>query len=180
MVFDITHLKKIRKQLGLTQHQFAQRASISQSMVAKIESGKLDPTYSYVQKIEQTLQTLNKQEEKEAYQIMHKKVITVSPKEKVSHAIRLLTQHNISQIPILQGTHIVGLISESSLLNHAQEDAEKLCVNEVMLDSPPTIARSTKQSVIIALLKFYPILIVQEKGKMCGVITKADLIKHMS
>ena len=51
MVFDITHLKKIRKQLDLTQYAFAKEAGISQSMVAKIESGKLDPTYSYIKKI---------------------------------------------------------------------------------------------------------------------------------
>ena len=52
MVFDITQLRKIRKQLDMTQHKLAKELEISQSMVAKIESGKLDPTYSYVKKIE--------------------------------------------------------------------------------------------------------------------------------
>ncbi len=44
MLFNIEHLKKIRKQLNLTQHQFAKESGVSQSMVAKIESNKLDPT----------------------------------------------------------------------------------------------------------------------------------------
>ena len=66
MVFDITQLKKIRKQLDLTQHQFAKNSGVSQSMIAKIEAGKLDPTYSYVRKIEDAMSSLTKHKEKEA------------------------------------------------------------------------------------------------------------------
>jgi len=81
MVFDITYLKKIRKQLNLTQHQFAKESQVSQSMIAKIESGKLDPTYSYVKKIEQVIQNLTKHYEKEAKDIMHKNIISVTTNE---------------------------------------------------------------------------------------------------
>ena len=65
MVFDISQLKKIRKQLDLTQFQFAKKAGISQSMIAKIESNKLDPTYSKVKKIELALELLTKHGEKQ-------------------------------------------------------------------------------------------------------------------
>ena len=70
MVFDITHIRKIRKQLDMTQHALSKEIGISQSMVAKIESGRLDPTYSYVKKIEEALSRLTKHEEKEAKDIM--------------------------------------------------------------------------------------------------------------
>src|SRR3989338_1600857 len=41
MIFDISHLKKISNQLNMTQQQFALKAGISQSMIAKIEAVKL-------------------------------------------------------------------------------------------------------------------------------------------
>ena len=83
MVFDISQIKKIRRQLGLTQHAFAKHSGISQSMVAKIESGKLDPTYSKVRQIEQALTALSHDQEKKAEEIMTKKVVSVHHDEKV-------------------------------------------------------------------------------------------------
>ena len=77
MVFDITQLKKIRKQVNLTQFQFAQKAGVSQSMIAKIESGRLDPTYTKVKKIENALNDLTRSHEKEARDFCNKGPISV-------------------------------------------------------------------------------------------------------
>lgn len=180
MVFDITHLKKIRKQLNLTQHQFAKEAQISQSMVAKIESGKLDPTYSYVKKIENALEQLAKhKEEKTAKDIMHKNIITISKNEEIKDIIKLFSKHNISQIPVKEKERIIGLVTESSIINNLEKNLANKIVEEVMEESPPIITTSAKLEAILSLLKFYPILIVQEKGKPVGVITKADIIKNL-
>ena len=48
-----------------------------------------------------------------------------------------------------------------------------------MEEPPPLITKTTKLEAITSFLKFYPILIVQEKGKPIGVITKADILKHL-
>lgn len=179
MVFDITHLKKLRQQLGLTQHAFAQKAGISQSMVAKIEAGRLDPTYSSVKKIEQALNSLTTHQELAAKDIMHPKVITVSQDEPVKHVIKLLAVHAISQVPVVdqRGT-VLGLVTESSLLEHPHHLAAKR-VEEIMTDSPPIIAPTTSLSVILQLLKFFPLVLVSKEGKLIGVITKADILKHL-
>ena len=177
MVFDITHLKKIRKQLGLTQHEFAKKAGVSQSMVAKIEAGKLDPTYSYVLKIEQAIAFLTKHEEQEAQEIMTRNVITVAQPERVCDAIQLLMKHDISQIPVVEGSTVVGLITESDLLGIPSNEMMEKRVRDVMKESPPIISPHTKLSVILSLLKFYPIILVKDTGKLRGVITKADVLR---
>ena len=179
MVFDITNLKRIRKQLNLTQHEFAKKAGISQSMVAKIESGKLDPTYSYVKKIEQAIEQLTKTEELGAKDIMNTKVITVNKDEKVKNIIKLLTRYNISQVPVINKNMIVGLITESSFLENDPKDTLNQSAEDIMKESPPIIAKTTKVSIIIQLLKFYPIILVKEAGKLIGVITKADILKSL-
>tara|TARA_Y100000310_G_scaffold82715_1_gene79331 strand:- start:38145 stop:38684 length:540 start_codon:yes stop_codon:yes gene_type:complete len=179
MVFDITQLKKIRKQLDLTQHQFAQKAGMSQSMITKIEARRLDPTYTYVKKIEEAIEQLTKHIEKEAKDIMCKQVITVGKKDKFDKIIKLFVKHKISQVPVLDSGKIIGLVTESCLVDHAEEHILKTSAEEIMVENPPIITKNAKLSMIIILLKFYSILLIQEKGKLKGVVTKADIITHL-
>lgn len=176
MVFDITQLKKIRKQLGLTQHGFAKEAGMSQSMIAKIEAGRLDPTYSYVKKIELALKSVIKHEEKKAKEIMHSKIYSAKRNDSIEKVVQLMTKHDISQVPVIEKEHVVGLITESDLLEI--DDAKKIKVKDKMQEAPPIIDENAELSVVLSLLKFYPIVIVRREG-LRGVITKADLIRSL-
>lgn len=179
MVFDITQLKNLRRHLNLTQQQFAKQAGISQSMVAKIESGRLDPTYSYVKKIEETLAKLTHHEEQEAKEIMQQKIIVVSKDQIVRNVLGLFSRHKISQIPVMDKRMVVGLLTEKDLLQDDLYHLNDKHVGDIMTESPPLLSKTTKVSVLRSLLMFYPILLVQERGKIVGCITKADLLKNM-
>src|SRR3989344_7011180 len=180
MVFDISQLKKIRKQLDLTQFQFAKKAGISQSMIAKIESNKLDPTYSKVKKIELALELLTKHGEKQAKDIMNKHIISVPKDEKVQNIIKIMNKNAISQVPVMEKENILGLISESSILNKTIKDIKHLKAIDIMESIPPIIDKSTEMNVIKQLLKYYPILFIKEREKISGLITRADLIKNLT
>ena len=175
MVFDITQLRKIRKQLDMTQHAFAEEIGISQSMVAKIESGRLDPTYSYVKKIEEALNRVAKHEEKEAKDIMQKNIFSIGKRESVHKIASLMEKHEISQVLISDKGNFVGLVTERSLLDSKKNDTAE----DVMAESPPVVDAHAKLSLIIELLKFYPLVLVKESGKTSGVITKSDVIKSL-
>ena len=177
MVFDITQLRKIRKQLDMTQHKMAGELGISQSMVAKIESGSLDPTYSYVKKIEDKIMHLTHREEKEAGEIMSRNIFSVNKNDTVKHAISLMMKNEISQVIVLDRDNVLGLVSESSLLGVDVDKINNRKCFEIMTESPPIIDKHAKLEMIVQLLKFYPILIVKESGKLAGVITKADVIR---
>ncbi len=178
MVFDISQLKKIRRQLGMTQHAFAKQAGISQSMVAKIESEKLDPTYSKVQQIEKALASLAHQEEKKAHTIMTKHVVTVKPDERVPAVIKLMQQRGISQVPVVERKHVLGIISESSILGR-EGNISHLSARDVMTEIPPTVAIEAPLGVLKQLLQFYPCVLVKEREELRGIITKADLLKAL-
>lgn len=179
MVFDITHLKKIRKQLNLTQHQFAQKAGMSQSMIAKIEAGRLDPTYSYVKKIEDVLALLTQHDERAVKDVMHKGVISVAKDDPVKKVIKILADHNISQVPVFHQGHVVGLITESLFLDRDPRTFATLQAKDLMHESSPVVAPTTRLSVVIQLLKFYPLVLVSSAGTIVGVVTKADILKSL-
>ena len=63
-----------RKVLDLTQAKLAKLAGVSQSLIAKVESGKIDPSYSKVMKILETLDRIEKEEQVKAKDIMTKDV----------------------------------------------------------------------------------------------------------
>ncbi len=177
MIFDVAQLRKIRKQLDLTQHQLAKEIGISQSMVAKIESGKLDPTYSYVKKIEDAINSLTKHKEKEAKDIMIKKIISVKPKDNMKKVVSLMNKYAISQLPVIEKEKVIGLVTESDILGKKLESVEGLKVEDLMTKSPPLISKDTNILVITSLLKHFPVVLVSEKGKAVGLIAKSDLLK---
>ncbi|MBS3131867.1 CBS domain-containing protein [Candidatus Woesearchaeota archaeon] len=178
MQYELEEIKKIRRNLGLTQMQLAKQAGVSQSIIAKIESGKIDPTYSKVKKIFEAISYFEKKQETNAEQIMNAKVISVSPGEDIKEAIKKMKKYDISQMPVIDDHKSIGLISESILLN-ALMDGKGKKVSDIMEDAPPIVSKKSSIKVISNLLRHYPMVLVTEGGKMAGLITKADLLGKM-
>ena len=56
MLPDLEEIQKRRRSLGLSQKKLASYASVSQSLIAKIEGGKIDPSYKNVKRIFKALE----------------------------------------------------------------------------------------------------------------------------
>ena len=175
MTTELSEIKRMRKQLGINQTQLAKQAGVSQSLIAKIETGKIDPTYTKAQKILNTIYSLNQHNSSKVDEIMSKKLITLSPKDLVKGAINKMKRYEISQLPVMQGTHVVGMVAERDLLDAILEKKET--VEEIMEQAPPIISADTPVPTVAQLLKFCPIVLIQDKGKITGVVTKADVLR---
>ena len=125
MPYELSEIKKIRKGLGLTQTDLAKKANVSQSLIAKIESGKIDPTFTKTKRIFETLNFLEKKEEVKAEELMNKKIISVAPNDDVNESINKMKKFGISQMPVIEGHNVVGLVSESTLLNALMNRKDK-------------------------------------------------------
>jgi len=178
--FRIMTLKTIgkrRKMLGLTQAELAREAGVSQSMIAKIEAGLLSPSYDKALAIFNALDSLEQEKSVKARDIMVKKVVTVKSSDKVSRAINLMRQKGLSQLPVFEGGHLVGLVSESIILEHldtANFGGKE--VGKIMGDAPPTVGEDAPLKMLSELLKYAPIVLVYEKAVLKGVVTKSDLL----
>src|SRR3989344_3507124 len=117
MELEVQDIKRIRKKHGLSQVQLAKLSGVSQSLIAKIESGKLDPSYSNAKRIFEALSGLSEKEELKAADIMIKKIIYAKPDETVGSVVKKLKSHQISQLPVISKNRVVGLVSESDIIN---------------------------------------------------------------
>ncbi|MBU0757222.1 MAG: CBS domain-containing protein [Nanoarchaeota archaeon] len=177
---NLKEIKLLRKRLNLTQKELAQRSGVSQSLIAKIESEKIDPSFNNAKKIFETLNQIQTKSDFSAKDIMSSKIINVSSKDSIRSAIRKMKNNDISQIPVIDGNHAVGYVSERILLESMIKfgTPDKL-IADVMQDSPPIIPLDTKKDVIASLLIQFPLVLVKEKEKLKGIITKSDMLRVM-
>lgn len=179
MEYDIKDIKRIRSQLGLTQSELADKSGVSQSLIAKVESGLIDPGYSSVKKIFETLDSLESKNTSTAKDLMQKHIITITSNSAVKLAVDKMRKSAVSQLPVVNNNQIVGLVTESDLLDALTGNKKAFIVSEIMKDAPPIVAENASAKVIVHLLKFYSIVVVVDKGKFKGVITKADVLNKM-
>ena len=91
-----------------------------------------------------------------------------------------MRKRSISQLPVIEGGHLAGSISEQAIVSHFSSDPKKLSslkVGDAMEEAFPTIPPNTPISAIAPLLRHHPAVLVIEKTKIAGIITKADILK---
>lgn len=179
-MLEIERIGKLRRQLGLTQKELASLAGVSQSLIAKIESGKIDPAYSKVMQITAALEGRQNQGKKTAEQIMTPEIISVGQSNYLSRAIALMRSKDISQLPVFEAGKCVGSLSDSMIVDLMEKKGgglKSVRVGEVMADSFPIIPANSLVDVVISLFHHYRAVLVEKNGKIAGIITKADLLK---
>lgn len=178
-------LKKRRMELGLTQKELAKLAGVSQPLIARIESGDIDPRLSTLKKIFEALESVEVKKPKiTARDIMTSPVIMVAPDDTIESAVEIMAKHALSQLPVVEKGIPVGSISEGTIVHYSLTSDFKdfkgisnMRVKEIMEESFPTVAPATDLSIVSHLLESNHAVLVLEKGKVAGVITKHDIMK---
>ncbi len=108
------------------------------------------------------------------------KLITVSPDDSVEHAIAVMAQHGISQVPVLDGANMVGSLSESVVLSLllASPEAKSRLVTDVMGEPFPVVESSAPIGELATLLKggCGAVMVRNDADGGLQVLTQTDLI----
>ncbi|MHA1410456.1 MAG: CBS domain-containing protein [Candidatus Odinarchaeia archaeon] len=186
-------LRKLRKKAGLTQIELAEKANLSQSLIARIESASVDPRLSTLRKIfnaiDETMREKKTVEDILAYKKRERhalpQLISVSSNQKVSEAIVLMKKYGVSQLPVIDDGKAVGSIVESVLVEKSigqTIDFSELPIYEVMGEPFPILNKTSKLEEVNKLFsQDYPaILVINRQGALIGIITKIDLLSYIA
>lgn len=109
-------------------------------------------------------------------------LITADASDGVQPIIQLMKKHGISQLPVMDGGRLVGMISEVDLLNALLKDPDSVDrpVGEMVDQNYVLVPPNTPVSRLAAIFGEGKVALVEENGKIAAVVTKIDLIDHMA
>lgn len=184
MIPEIGEIRLLRRELGLTQKQLAQMAGVSQSLIAKIERGLVQPSYTNVKKLMEALdgEKTRRHPPITVGKTCSRNIVWAESHQSVRDVANLMRKHGFSQIPVRRKGVLVGsvsdkLLSEALALAERPEAVGEQRVEEIMGEPFPQIPEKTPLNVASTLLQFAPAVIVVREDEPVGVLTKSDLLK---
>ncbi len=108
-------------------------------------------------------------------------VITVKPNDTLLTAFQRMRMADISQVPVMDQGHCVGVLDESDLLLAVHSDASKFHspVREAMTRRLETIAANKPIDSVYDILDRGLVALVTDGDAFVGLITRSDLLSHL-
>lgn len=109
-------------------------------------------------------------------------VVTARAEASVREVIDIMKQHGISQLPVIEGTKLRGMVHEVDLLRHLVKGSGTLdsTIADLVESDYATVTPSTKVELLKGVLNDAKIAIVLDRESVIGVVTKIDLIDFLA
>jgi len=142
----------------------------------------------------------------QAVDVMQRHLVTVTPTDTVEHAARMMLEHRVSGLAVVDHDgQLVGVVTEGDLLHRVENDTDRLHslleqtftrparlkaefvkatgseVKDVMTTSVVTVDEATLLADIAELfdrcrIKRVPVM---RDGKLVGIVSRADLLRAL-
>jgi cystathionine beta-synthase len=109
------------------------------------------------------------------------RLVSAAGSDSFQKVIRLMKKHGISQLPVLDGDKLLGIVSETDLLEALLNDPHSVdhpvadCVDQNFVVVPP----DTPVGQLAPIFAEGKVALIEKGGSIEAVVTKIDLIDHM-
>jgi len=105
-------------------------------------------------------------------------LVSVGPAHKVSDALQMMKTYSISQLPVLEEGKSVGSLREGRIMAKLLDNRELMeaPVSEVMDRALPVVNEDIGLRTAVKYLKSSPALLVEEYGRIVGIVTRQDVV----
>jgi cystathionine beta-synthase len=110
-------------------------------------------------------------------------LISIDPVTTIRKALDLMNEHHVSQFPVLENGKPVGSVEESDVMSALLADPANAdaTVKSIMKPAFPTVAIDEPINHAISILsKKHAAVLVEDGGKVVGILTRFDVIEYMS
>ncbi|UCH04241.1 MAG: CBS domain-containing protein [Candidatus Thorarchaeota archaeon] len=177
-------LTRLRRDAGLSQKELAGKLGVTQSWVSRVEKGALDVSHSMMVRALEAIEHhrverrfIGQFQKMRCVDLMTENPIAVDPRDPASRAMRLMQDNGYSQIPVVRGNMILGMVTEQDIMKELHHDLGQISVQAVMSpEAPPIVDESAPVVHVIPLLYTYQAVLVQNQGRLTGILARADLL----
>jgi cystathionine beta-synthase len=107
--------------------------------------------------------------------------VTLGPDDTLLTAYGRMKLYDISQLPVMEGNRIVGLVDEQDLLMEvfANEGRFRAAVSQIMTRDLETVSPQAPLDELLSIFDRGMVAIVEENGEFLGIITRIDLLNYL-
>jgi CBS domain-containing protein len=110
-------------------------------------------------------------------------VATIGADARVSDAVKLLGEHRIGALPVVEGDRVVGIMSERDVIYCLKDHGAEVLdwpISRVMTSPAITVDPGTEVLSALALITQRRVrhLPVVSAGRLIGIVSIGDLVKH--
>lgn len=111
----------------------------------------------------------------------HGGTVTVAPDALLSTAWQRMRMHDVSQLPVMDGERIVGMLDESDVLLHVYGDEARFAdpVSSAMVSRLDKVDVRAPVEALLPVFDRGHVAIVMDAGSFLGLITRIDLLNHL-
>jgi len=105
-------------------------------------------------------------------------IVSVGPGHKVAEALQMMKTYGLSQLPVLEEGRSVGSVREGRLMAKLLDNRDLLQspVSEVMDRAFPVVNEDIGVEAAVKYLKTSPALLIEEYGRIVGIVTRQDVL----
>ena len=110
-------------------------------------------------------------------------VITIAPDDSIKEAYEIMKEFDFRHIPVVEGTSLLGILSERDILMHSSYEEKKLLVPEipayevmttdVITCSPKSTVADAAAAMVDHKIGCLPVI---ENKEIVGLVTSTDLL----
>ena len=112
-----------------------------------------------------------------------REMITTTSSDTIADAVMCMKEGGVSQLPVIDNEKLVGVVTESDLLSKMVEGNASLssAVAEVMFRNVETVNEQEDARCLTSLFsRGYVALVVDKDQRLKGILTKMDLVDHLT
>jgi CBS domain-containing protein len=113
-----------------------------------------------------------------AEDVMTTRVITVTENQTKQQAARLLADHRISGLPVVNDAHtVVGVVTEYDVISKEGQTVGEIMTRGVISVTPDTDLEDVGHILVHERIKRLPVL---DAGRLVGIVSRADLVREVA
>lgn len=113
-----------------------------------------------------------------AEDVMTTRVITVTENQTKQEAARLLAEHRISGLPVVNANNgVVGVVTEYDIIGKEGRTVGEIMSRGVISVTPDTDLEEVSYLLVHESIKRAPVL---DQGRLVGIVSRSDLVREVA